>query len=232
MKKAVILFFFVILSPVSIVLAQDVKKIPPLEISEEDILEDTTTLPIDSLYPTPQSLTKVKPVKPLKISTFSPDPMKAVWFSALCPGAGQIYNRRFWKLPIVIGGYMGLAYGYSWNNRYYKDYTTAYLDIMDNDPTTKSYMDFLPSTWTEENVDRDWLKDVLKRRKDFYRRNRDLCIISMIGVYLVCMVDAYVDAQLFHFDISPNIALQLSPAVIEPMRNDSFTLGMHCAINF
>lgn len=166
-------------------------------------------------------------------STFNPDPMKAVWYSALCPGLGQIYNRRFWKLPVIIGGYMGLAYGMSWNIRYYKDYTQGYLDAMDNDPNTQSYLDFLPSYMTEETVDKEWVKRLFKQRKDYFRRNRDLCIISMVGLYLVSMIDAYVDAQLFHFDISPNVAMHLNLALLESGRVNAYPqVGVQCAITF
>lgn len=79
---------------------------------------------------------------------FNPSPMRAVWMSALFPGLGQIYNRRYWKLPIVIGGFMGLGYATEWNNRQYADYMQAYRDLLDSDPTTKSYMDFFPPTPT------------------------------------------------------------------------------------
>lgn len=162
---------------------------------------------------------------------FKPDPTRAVWMSALCPGLGQIYNRRYWKLPIVIGGYVGLAYATAWNGRMLSDYTRAYRDIMDSDPNTKSYMDFYPSTTKEEDLDMSWLQRSLKSKKDFYRRNRDLCIICMVGLYLVCMVDAYVDASLSQFDISPNLSMQVAPAVIESNSN-SRSLGVQCAFTF
>lgn len=83
-------------------------------------------------------------VEPTIPRSFNPDPTRAVWLSALCPGLGQIYNRRYWKLPLVVAGYMGLIYGTSWNNTMLTDYTRAYSDLLDNDPSTKSYMDFFP----------------------------------------------------------------------------------------
>ena len=157
--------------------------------------------------------------------------MRAVWMSALFPGLGQVYNRRYWKLPLVAAGFMGLGYGASWNNSMLKDYTRAYSDIMDNDPNTKSYMDFFPSTIKEEDLDKTWLTNILKSRKDFYRRNRDLCIISMVGVYLLAMVDAYVDASLAHFDISPDISMEVAPAVIPDTRTRP-GLGLQWALRF
>ena len=162
---------------------------------------------------------------------FKPDPTRAVWLSALCPGLGQIYNRRYWKLPIVVGGYVGLIYATSWNSRMLSDYTQAYIDVMDNDPNTKSYMEFYPPTTKEEDLDIEWLKKSFKSKKDFYRRNRDLCIISMVGLYLVCMIDAYVDASLSQFDISPNLSMQWSPAVFDAS-DRTRTIGVQCAFSF
>lgn len=166
-----------------------------------------------------------------QVRIFNPDPIRAVWMSALFPGLGQAYNRRFWKLPIIVAGFMGLGYGTSWNNGMLRDYTRAYSDIMDNDPNTKSYMDFFPSTIKEEDLDRSWLTNILKSRKDYYRRNRDLCIISMVGVYLLAMVDAYVDASLAHFDISSDLSMHVAPAVIPDTRNKP-GIGLQWAFTF
>lgn len=166
--------------------------------------------------------------------TFTPDPMRAVWMSALCPGLGQLYNRRYWKLPIVVGAFMGLGYATNWNNTMLRDYTRAYSDIMDNDPSTKSYMDFFAPTVKESDLDKKWLTDLLRRRKNNYRRQRDLCIICMVGVYLVAMVDAYVDAQLAHFDISPDLSVDVAPTLMpnEVKRNGPPCLGLYWAVNF
>lgn len=165
-------------------------------------------------------------------TVFNPDPTRAVWMSALFPGLGQLYNRRYWKLPIVVGAYLGLGYATSWNNGMLGDYQRAYSDIMDSDPSTKSYMDFFPSTVNESDLDPEWLKRILKSRKDFYRRNRDLCIICMVGVYFLAMVDAYVDASLSHFDISPDLSLDWSPTVMPTIRGSNPAVGLACTINF
>ena len=167
-----------------------------------------------------------------QVRIFRPDPTRAVWLSALCPGLGQIYNRRYWKLPIVVGGFLGLTYATTWNNSMLNDYTKAYGDAMDSDPNTKSYMDFYPPTTREEDINMDWLKRVLKSKKDFYRRNRDLCIISMVGLYLLCMVDAYVDASLANFDITPDLSMKVKPAVIEPQLGKLPAVGLQCAVSF
>lgn len=163
---------------------------------------------------------------------FSPDPTRAVWLAALFPGLGQVYNRRYWKLPLIIGGYMGLGYATSWNNSMLTDYTKAYADIMDNDPTTRSYMDFFPSTVNEDDLDKTWLTNVLRSRKNYFRRNRDLCIIGMVAVYLVAIVDAYVDASLAHFDISPDLSMEVYPSLMQDGRTRLPSLGLQWAITF
>ncbi len=165
-------------------------------------------------------------------TTFNPDPTRAVWMSALFPGLGQIYNRRYWKLPIVIGGFMGLGYATSWNNGMLSDYTKAYRDIMDTDPSTKSYMDFFPPTTKEEDLDKTWLTNLLRSRKNFYRRNRDLCVICMVGVYLIALVDAYVDASLSHFDVTPELSIDVSPAVFRDGRGSKPSFGLLWALTF
>ena len=101
-----------------------------------------------------------------KVRTFNPDPQRALWLSALCPGLGQIYNRRYWKLPIVVGAFVGLTYGATWNNRMYKDYSKGYRDVMDDDPDTRSYMDFFPPTVKESDLDTAWLQKVMKNKRD------------------------------------------------------------------
>lgn len=163
---------------------------------------------------------------------FSPDPTRAVWMSALCPGLGQAYNRRYWKLPLVIGGFLGLGYATDWNNTMLGDYTRAYADLNDNDPSTKSYMDFFHGNVKEEDLDKTWLNNILKSRKDYFRRNRDLCIICMVGVYLLAMVDAYVDASLSHFDISPQLSMDVSPTFIQDTRGKLPGVGLQWALCF
>lgn len=177
-------------------------------------------------------------VMPDTTKVWAPDPIKSLWYSALMPGAGQIYNRKYWKLPIIVGGFMGLAYGISFNSRYYTDYSNAYRDAYSSDPNANSYINFLPYSyrnnkeWIEKN--KEWIRSSLKSRKDYYRRNRDLCIVGMLAVYGLAIIDAYVDAQLYNFDISPDVSLKLSPAVLEPSTESRTpsVLGFQCALTF
>jgi len=173
------------------------------------------------------------------IRVFNPDPQRALWLSALCPGLGQIYNRRYWKLPIVVGAFVGLTYGTAWNNRMYQDYSKAYRDVMDDDPDTRSYMDFFPPTVNESDLDVSWLQKTMRNKRDYYRRYKEICIICMVGVYLVNIVDAYVDASLAHFDISPDLTMDVTPAAIDNAGGGYGitgsrlpSLGLQCAFTF
>lgn len=192
-----------------------------------------TVTPLDSLAAI--NLTDSTAVAALgQKRVFNPNPTTALWMSALCPGLGQVYNRRYWKLPIVVGAFVGLSYGTSWNNRMFQDYSKAYRDAMDNDPETRSYMHFYPPNVKESDLDMEWLKKALKNKKDYYRRYRDICVLAMVGVYALSIIDAYVDASLAHFDISPELSMQLAPTVIDNQYSMSSkpSLGVQCSINF
>lgn len=106
----------------------------------------------------------VPPAQDINKKIFIPNPTKATWLAVVFPGGGQIYNRKYWKLPIIYGGFAGCAYALSWNGKMYKDYSQAYLDIMDSNPNTKSYEDLLPpnATYNEEQ-----LKNTLKTKKRY-----------------------------------------------------------------
>ena len=174
-----------------------------------------------------------KYIKNLKKKKFTPNPQRALWLALVCPGAGQIYNRKYWKLPILYGGLLGCTYAFLWNQQMYKDYSQAYLDIMDNDPNTKSYLDLLPPNYDITGKE-DQFKKIFKNKKDFYRRYRDLSIFSFIGVYLLSVVDAYVDAQLSVFDISKDLSLRIVPAVISNTQNfrTQSAFGVGCSLSF
>lgn len=144
---------------------------------------------------------------------FVPDPKRALWLSLVLPGAGQIYNRKYWKLPFIYGGFLGCAYALMWNQQMYRDYSQAYLDIMDDDPDTHSYLDMLPPRYDITGREEQF-QNLFKRKKDYYRRYRDLSAFCFIGVYLISVIDAYVDAQLSVFDISPDLTMRVEPAVI------------------
>ena len=169
-------------------------------------------------------------------SKWRPNPQRALWLALVLPGAGQIYNRKYWKLPIFYGGFMGCIYALTWNNMMYKDYSQAYLDIVDNDPGTASYNKFLHLGVEINSSNEDRYRELFKSRKDKYRRWRDLSFFVMIGVYALSVIDAYVDAELSEFDISKDLSLRVSPAIIpnrmggSPLQGQS--VGVNCSLNF
>ena len=173
-------------------------------------------------------------------STWRPDPQRALWLALVIPGGGQIYNRKYWKLPIVYGGFVGCIYAMNWNNMMYKDYAQAYLDIMDDDPTTQSYNKFLHLGRQINSSNEERYKTIFKKRKDRYRRWRDLSFFVMLGVYAVSVIDAYVDAELSEFDLSKDLTLKLRPALMPAAGIDAnnhnplyaTSVGVNCSLNF
>lgn len=147
-------------------------------------------------------------------SKWKPNPQRAMWLALVIPGGGQIYNRKYWKLPIIYGGMMGCLYAMNWNNMMYRDYSQAYLDIMDSDPTTQSYNKFLHLGKKIDASNEERYKQIFKSRKDKFRRWRDLSFFCLIGVYAFSVIDAYVDAELSEFDISKDLSLEVQPTII------------------
>ena len=167
-------------------------------------------------------------------SNYQADPDMAVWLAAVVPGLGQIYNRQYWKLPIVYGGAMGLAYAISWNNQMYIDYRKAYVDIIDANPDSKFYENVLPKGVIIDSSNKDYYTRTIKNKQDSYLRNRDLCIICAGVLYLLSMIDAYVDAQMADYDISPDLSLQVAPAVLPPSQyqQTDTSIGLRCKLKF
>lgn len=184
-----------------------------------------TLLSTDSIIQTDQ----------IPVKTWVPDPVRATWLAIVFPGAGQIYNRKYWKLPIVYGGFVGCAYALSWNNKMFKDYSQAYVDIMDKDPNTHSYLDLIAGNVTIDETSDTYWSGRLKRKKDYYRRYRDISVFAFIGVYILSIIDAYVDAELSNFDISPDLSLR--PTVISNQNNRygigrDNAIGLQCSFTF
>ena len=107
----------------------------------KQLLGDTVITEGDSASVVVMKGKKIKPKRDW--NTWKPNPQRALWLALVLPGAGQIYNRKYWKLPIIYGGFVGCIYALTWNNMMYKDYSQAYIDIMDDDPNTASYNRFL-----------------------------------------------------------------------------------------
>ena len=198
-------------------------------------IESESETPLDTLQKTVlQNTPKKKPVRDW--ATWHPNPKRALWLALVLPGAGQIYNRKYWKLPLVYGGFVGCVYAMRWNDQMYHDYSQAYLDISDDDPNTQSYNQFLHlgKAITKENM--ATYQNLFKQRKDRYRRWRDLSFFCLLGVYALSVIDAYVDASLSEFDISNDLSLRVEPAIINNrISRNPFTasaVGLQCSLNF
>ena len=193
----------------------------------------------DTIYFHPDTTTAQEEYKYYVDLNRQPDAIKAVWLGAIFPGAGQMYNRSYWKLPIVYGAFMGCGYAISWNHNRYSSYKTAYIDLYNDnqagtvseDPS-KSYIAVIPEGYDLERVggkDR-WL-NTLKNQQNIYRRYRDYSILATVLVYALSLIDAYVDAQLFDYDISPDLTLNVEPQIIlDQQRQQSAELKL--AIRF
>ena len=208
-----------------------------LAISDAKALQtDTKTLEADSASIIIDQ-SKLNPPKTKRDwNTWTPNPQRALWLALVIPGAGQIYNRKFWKLPIIYGGFMGCIYALTWNNTMYKDYSQAYLDLMDDDPGTASYNKFLHVGKQITPANEERYKTIFKNRKDKYRRWRDMSFFCLVGVYALSVIDAYVDAELSVFDISKDLSLSIEPTILDThtSRNplDAGAVGVQCSIKF
>ena len=194
-------------------------------------LED---VPLDTLLA--DSVLKSHISRRQRMKHFTPDPIRAMWLALVFPGGGQIYNRKFWKLPVIYGGFLGCTYALTWNNQMLRDYSQAYLDIMDNNPNTKSYEGMLPIGYDITGKE-ERFKTIFKNKKDHFRKYRDMSIFAFAGVYLISVIDAYVDAELSTFDISKDLSIRWEPAIINTAiptmhQQKHNAYGISCNLNF
>jgi hypothetical protein len=155
-----------------------------------------------------------KKVKP-DYSNLPKNPRKATLYSAILPGAGQVYNNKVWKVPILYAGIMTDLYFIRFNNRRYQVFRQALFDFDDNNIT-----DF-------PNLNRD----ALVRNVDYWRRNRDLCYLLLGAIYALNLIDANVDAHLSGFDISEDLALGIEPH-FETFSANNNSMGVSFKLRF
>jgi Family of unknown function (DUF5683) len=167
----------------------------------------------------------------LKKSTYRPDINKVVWRSAILPGYGQVANHQAWKLPIVYAGFVWLGYLVYLNNEGYNLYRRMNNIYLTN-PNSQELDSFLKQRgWrTADNVDQVDLSN-LDYLSNSYRTNRDLSIIGCVALYGLTVLDAYVSAQLFDYDISPNLSLKISPSVSTNQFAQSPSVGIRLSLN-
>lgn len=168
-----------------------------------------------------------KEQRALARANFKPDPNKSLWLALTFPGAGQIYNRKYWKLPIIYGGAVGVAYAISYYGGYYNDYMSGYRDYMDSDPNTNYHLELIPIGYPVSNAG-----TYVKNRVNSYRRYRDIFIVVGVVVYALSVIDAYVDAQLADFDISTDLSMKVRPKLDVEQHTGRPTAGCQMQIYF
>jgi len=173
-----------------------------LTAQEKEIVQDTTTYSeaykLDSAYHSPRKAS----------------------FLAIIPGLGQVYNKKYWKVPIVYVGFGTLAFFIDFNQKGYLKWKQAYIDFPDYDLE----YDF---PLTLEQID---------RTKNSYKRYRDLSIIGTAGFYILQILDATVDAYLFDWNISEDLSMKIEPAIIQSpsllMTPASNSLALRASFSF
>jgi hypothetical protein len=171
------------------------------------------------------------------------DTMKASMMSVVFPGGGQIYNRKYWKLPIVYAGFGGLIYSFSKNSTNYQLYYKGYMDFTDDIKETDSYIPLVPldpETYdpvlypeSYNPANKQLVEEKMLRLVDYHKRYRDLSIILTGVWYMAQILDANVDASLMEYDVSDNLQLSFYPSMITlPGRSPGTGFNLHLTMAF
>ncbi|PKQ69233.1 hypothetical protein BZG01_01440 [Labilibaculum manganireducens] len=174
-------------------------------------------------------------------------PHKATMYSVIFPGLGQAYNKKYWKIPILYAGIGVTVYAINWNTKNYKKYKSGFKDfsefydwkalseeekLVTEKPTADSYQKILENDWEETDSRTDtWFKTTLQNGKDSYKHDRDLSYIILVGVYVLNIVDAAVDAHFTNFNVNNDLTIKVEPAVSYSAFSGN-SLGFRCQITF
>jgi hypothetical protein len=188
-----------------------------LSAQESRSADSLATAPV-ILAPTPKQETTPEAPKKRFLRSFLkddyPNPKKAMLLSFFLPGAGQIYNKKYWKAPIAIGGTIGMAYVIRYNTRgfnFYNDELAAREDESDNLEPDPRLVD-----WTREDLDRE---------RNRWEKQKELSYIGLIGVQLFTGIDAFVDAHLNGYEINEDLTLKIEPS-FEALSGTSMAMGV------
>lgn len=178
-----------------------------------------------------------------KKQLFKAEPFRATMLAIALPGLGQIYNKKYWKVPFVYAGFGGVVYAIGFNSKEYNIYMQAYQDFTDKIPETDSYLDLIknvdPSTYdpvlypkSADPSSTSWYKERMLRQVDIFKKYRDLSYIGIAAWYLFTILDANVDASLFNYDISDNLGLVIAPAQIPLPGQTGMGLSVNLKLTF
>lgn len=162
------------------------------------LCQDSLTITRDTIFLEPQDTMMIKSYAKRY------NPRKALLYAAVLPGLGQVYNKKYWKLPLVYGGFYAIGRGINWYNDYYVRYKTHLFYNIENQLGN-----------TDRNPTVPFTTEQLRRIVDKARRERDLMVILMGGMYLLQIVDAHVDAHLKEFDLNPNLKVSIEPTITQ-----------------
>jgi hypothetical protein len=181
-------------------------------------------------------------INPLPVSRIK-DPHRATMLAAALPGMGQVYNRKYWKIPLVYAGFAGLGYSVWFNTSTHIQYTRAYQDFTDIIPETSSYLDLIkgadPSTYdpvlhpeTYNPAQAQWIRERLLSGIDYYKKYRDLSYIGIAAWYLISILDANVDASLSDYDINETLNLSFLPTAMPAVRGNLYAFNLRLVKTF
>ncbi|MEE4285069.1 MAG: DUF5683 domain-containing protein [Mariniphaga sp.] len=194
--------------------------LPAFYVNAQQIVEADTIVPVQSLAEQEEEDIH--------------SPRKATIYSAILPGLGQIYNKKYWKVPLIYIGFGTIGYFINWNNENYQLFRIGYDHLTDNNPETQDYLKIEAVRRNNYNLDNltefNNLKTALSKQQDYYRRNRDLLFISIVGFYGLNIIDASVDAHLFDFDISDDLTLKWEPSMMN--FDNNFVYCLNFRFNF
>lgn len=145
-------------------------------------------------------------------------PKKAALMSTIVPGLGQVYNKKYWKVPIIYAGIAGLAYSLNFNQSEYITYLNAYKNRLNKIP------DNFPSTIYSD--------EYLNSEQQYYKRYRNLTVIGASLLYLLNIVDAAVDAHMSTFDVGDDLSFNIQPTLINIAHANQYTTGFSLNITF
>lgn len=209
------------------ILPSDTLPLPPQE--EHNYIHDTLPETLQEVTETePDTLAPEPDPYPNFSHRFSKDPapvihspMKATMLSAALPGLGQMYNGKYWKVPIIYAGFGTLFYFINFNNTYYQDFRSAYRARMDGNPNTVPDEKFA-----------FYSNDELNRGMNYYRRNLEISYILTAVLYILNVLDATVDAHLLGFDIGEDLTMNFSPGVIQAPLHNTRNTGLMLTLRF
>lgn len=200
-------------------LGQDIPTRDSARIMETD---STRIAQADSTF----TLEKEKPATQLH------SPRKATLYSLALPGLGQAYNKKYWKIPLIYAGLGTMGYFIHWNNKNYNTMKQAYNDFTDDDDDTDSFnkLDGVEYYDLDDATDAESFETALENMQDYYRRNRDLLFVCIVGFYGLQIIDASVDAHFFDFDMSDDLTMNWQPSVY--YMNQQSVVGITCTFTF